>query len=192
MGMRPWKVNTQLSLDGFRVCIAGIGSGGKCLAAQPVMQFSADDYWKYYMKKLESFSDKISKNNKYIYDKGYDKVSAEDNLKLYDIYIEKLTNTIYRKRINNPVETLKGGRDKFISLDVFEQVKCLLNIQQIFGRMTGGCDLTAVGGKAKSAATVNFSSTISNWKKNYNDVRIVDQSPAGLWENKSENLLELL
>lgn len=192
MGMRPWKVNTLLSLDGFRICITGIGSGGKKLLAQPVMQFSVDDYWKYYLKKLESFSDKVSKNSKYIYDKEYDKVSSEDNLKLYDIYIEKLTNTIYRKRINNPVETIKGGRDKFVSLDIIEQAKCLLNIQQIFGRMIGGCDLTAVGGKSNSAATNSFSSNISNWKKNYGDVRIVDQSPAGLWEIRSKNLLELL
>ncbi|MGN1118445.1 MAG: type II CRISPR RNA-guided endonuclease Cas9, partial [Acutalibacteraceae bacterium] len=55
MGMRPWKVNTVLSLDGFRVCIAGTASRGKCLIAQPIMQFSEAEYWKFYLKKLEEF-----------------------------------------------------------------------------------------------------------------------------------------
>lgn len=52
--------------------------------------------------------------------------------------------------------------------------------------------MTLIGGKTHSAATVSFSSTISNWKKNYTDVRIIDQSASGLWEKQSQNLLELL
>ena len=58
--------------------------------------------------------------------------------------------------------------------------------------MTGGCDLISIGGVGKAAATVNFSATISNWNKNYKDVRIIDSSASGLWEKKSKNLLELL
>ena len=58
--------------------------------------------------------------------------------------------------------------------------------------MSAGCDLTLIGGKAHSAATVSFSSIISNWKKNYSDVRIIDQSASGLWEVVSDNILEYL
>lgn len=67
-----------------------------------------------------------------------------------------------------------------------------MNIQTVFGRMTSGCDLSLIGGSSNSGATVNFSSTISNWKKLYSDVRIIDQSPSGIWEKRSENILELL
>ena len=90
MGMRPWKVNTILSLDGFRVCITGNASGGKCLIAQPVMQFSSDEYWKYYLKKVERLVEKTKNNPRYIYDVDYDAVQSEDNLRLYDLYIDKL------------------------------------------------------------------------------------------------------
>jgi len=31
---------------------------------------------------------------------------------------------------------------------------------------------------------------MSNWKKNYSDVRIIDQSASGLWEVVSDNILE--
>lgn len=192
MGMRPWKVNTVLSLDGFKVCIAGIGGGGKCLVAQPVMQFSADKFWKFYLKKLEEFVKKISANENYVYSEHYDKVSAEKNTELYDLYLDKLENSIYSKRVNCPVEIVRKGRDKFILLDIKNQSKALLNIQQIFGRIAGGIDLTAIGGAGKAAATVSFSATVSNWAKNYKDVRIIDSSASGLWKKESCNLLELL
>ena len=192
MGMRPWKVNTMLSLDGFRVCIAGIGSGGKCLVAQPVMQFSESSFWQFYLKKIESFVKKISDNPNYIYDKIFDEVSSENNIKLYDIYLNKLENSIYRKRVNNPIAILKKGKDRFIMLDIKEQSKALLNIQQIFGRIAGGCDLSLIGGASKAAATVSFSATVSNWCKTYSDIRIIDSSASGLWEKESQNLLNLL
>ena len=73
LGMRPWKINTMLSLDGFRVCITGTGGKGKCLVAQSIMQFSSEDCWKGYMKKLEKFIEKFKKNPDFIYDKEYDK-----------------------------------------------------------------------------------------------------------------------
>ena len=192
LGMRPWKINTMLSLDGFRVCITGTGGKGKCLVAQSIMQFSSEDCWKGYMKKLEKFIEKFKKNPDFIYDKEYDKVSVEENQKLYELYIEKLQNTIYSKRINSPVQILMDGQEWFEKLNIEEQCVVLMNIQTVFGRMTSGCDLSLIGGSPNSGATVNFSSTISNWRKNYSDVRIIDQSPSGIWEKRSENILELL
>lgn len=193
MGMRPWKVNTVLSLDGFRVCITGIGSGGKCLLAQPIMQLSESNDWKYYVKKLEKFNEKVKSNKSYVYSEKYDKISALKNIELYDLFIDKFTYSIYRKRINNPVETFVGGRDKFQKLSVEQQAEALLNMLMTFGKdSTSGVDLTLINGKGRSGATVNFSSTIANWSKYYSDVRIIDMSPSGIWEKQSGNLLELI
>lgn len=192
LGMRPWKINTMLSLDGFRVCITGYGGGGKTLLLQSVMQFSSDSYWKFYLKKLERFAEKIKSNKSFKYDQEYDVVCVERNLELYDLYIDKLNHSIYTKRVNSPVDCIVSGRDTFAQLEIKEQCQILLNIHQIFGRMAAGCDLSLIGGKSRSAATVNFSSAVSNWKKNYNDVRIIDSSASGLWEKKSSNLLELV
>ena len=193
MGMRPWKVNTVLSLDGFRVCITGIGSGGKCLSAQGIMQFSSDKKWNYYLKKLENYSEKKKNNKKYIYDEAYDKITSECNIELYDLYIQKYKETVYSMRINKPLDTLLQGRDKFVDLKLDDQVEVLLNIHDTFGRnSTGGIDLSKIGGSKNSAAMVSFSATISNWAKTYKDVRIVDMSPSGIWEKQSQNLLDLL
>lgn len=192
MGMRPWKVNTVLSLDGFCVCITGIASYGKKLSAQPIVQFSEKYFWQYYLKKLESYAEKVSKNPNYYYDENNDKINREKNKELFEIYIEKLKNTIYKKRINNPLEILEAGREKFYELSITDQAICLMNLHQVFSRMTGGCDLTLIGGSKNSAATVSFSSSLSNWKKKYKDVRIIDASVSGLWKKESDNLLELL
>lgn len=59
--MRPWKVNTVLSLDGFRVCISGGKGGGTQLITQTLTQFAASKDWAFYLKKLEEFNKKNSK-----------------------------------------------------------------------------------------------------------------------------------
>lgn len=86
---------------------------------------------------------------------------------------------------------MKDGRDAFVSLSVFEQAKCLLNIQTLFVRGTGVADLTLIGG-LKNSGNILLSATLSNWKKDYSSVRVIDQSAAGIFENKTDNLLELL
>ena len=190
--MRPWKVNTVLSLDGFRVCIAGSSNGGKGLIAQPIVQFSAGNEWKFYLQKLEKLDKHMKENKNYVFDSKYDNISADKNIELYDLYIDKLENSIYKMRVNSPLNILKDGREKFIALDEPSQAKALLNIHQAFGRIAGGIDLEAIGGSKRSAATVSFSSSVSNWAKQFKDVRLIDSSPSGLWEKKSCNLLELL
>ena len=192
LGMRPWKVNTVLSFDGFRVCITGGTNGGKNIITQTLTQFAESKDWAFYLKKLEEFNKKNSKNPNYIYDEKYDKISAEKNLELYDLYIDKLENSIFSKRVNCPTELLKKGRNKFIALGIKEQSQALLNIHQVFGRITTGIDLKAVGGDKTAASTKSLNSKISNWKKRYKDVRIIDSSASGLWEKRSCNLLDLL
>ena len=111
---------------------------------------------------------------------------------LYDLYADKLKKSVYAKRPNNPLKILVDGREKFRVLTVTEQATALLSIHSAFGRVSSGCDFTAVGGAARAAATVNFSASVSNWKKNYKDIRIIDASASGLWEKRSENLLDIL
>ena len=65
-----------------------------------------------------------------------------------------------------------------------------MDILGLFGRIQSA-DLTSIGGVAK-AGVATLSSTLSNWKKNYADVRIIDQSASGLFEKVSDNLLDLL
>ena len=55
----------------------------------------------------------------------------------------------------------------------------------------GSCDLSLIEGKSKAGTNI-CSSKISNWSKNYQDVRIINESASGIFRSTSENILEWL
>ena len=65
-----------------------------------------------------------------------------------------------------------------------------MQIQGVMGRIKQA-DLKCFNESASSGIT-KLSMNLSNWKKNYTDVRIIDQSASGLFETVSDNLLDLL
>ena len=187
---RILKINTMLSLDGFRVCITGKSGGGRKLGVSVMECFKTSVENEAYIKKLESFENKKEKNANIIWSEQYDGISTDKNVALYDCYVKKLQSEPYMYRPTNPIDALGKGKSKFEKLSPPEQVKVLLQIQGIFGRSIKA-DLTLIGA-VKGAGEATLSSSISNWKKNYTDVRIIDQSASGLFETVSENLLDLL
>lgn len=190
LGLRRLKINTMLELDGFRVCIAGKSGGEKRLIVVPYSPFVATREIETYVKHLEKLVENVKKDNHFVFDSKYDKVDKESNLRLYDLYVQKLQGSIFQKRVNSPLDTLLEGRETFVGLTEIEQAKALHNIHQVFSRVSRGVDLTLIRGTSRAATTENFSALISNW--HYADVRIVDASASGLWEQKSVNLKELL
>lgn len=192
IGLRPVKVNTMLELDGVRMTINGKSGGGKCIIFSLLEPLILGYEWEKYIKHIERFVEKKKETFNMVYSLKYDKISPEDNIKLYDLLTSKLQNNVYTKRPANPASILCNGREKFVKAEIFEQSKCLLQILSVFGRGAGGCDLQLLGGGSKAASTGNFSSSLSNWKKNYSDVRMIDSSASGLYEKRSENLLKLL
>lgn len=190
LNRRIIKVNTMLSLDGLRVCITGKSSGGSQIGISIMEQFKTSYQNECYIKKLESFDKKRKSNANIEWNSHFDGVSGEQNVILYDYYIEKLQKAPYSHRPANPAESLAKCRDRFISLVPSAQVGVLLQIQGMFGRLIKA-DLTPIGGVASTGVTA-LSSSLSNWKKYYTDVRIIDQSASGLFETISDNILGLL
>ena len=122
----------------------------------------------------------------------YDDINYDGNMDLYDVLMRKIKDSVLRELPGMPADLIENGKEKFAKLDIREQIACLLQIVLLCktGR-SGSCDLTSIGGP-KKAGTVRMNANLSNWKKYYSDVRIVDSSAAGLYESKSRNLLELL
>jgi CRISPR-associated endonuclease Csn1 len=191
LNKRPLKVQTMLSLDGFPVIVTGKASGGTKLLITAFASFLTDWEWEKYIYNLETFNKKRVAENLSHSKKEEDAITKEKNLQLYDLYTEKISCNPYNKRPNNPIEILKQGREKFENLEKIEdQIEVLLQIQGLFGRVRTG-DLIKIGG-SKLTGNTALSSQLSNWKKNYTDVRIIDQSASGIYETYSENLLDLL
>lgn len=190
-GMRQIKINTLLDFDGMRMCIMGKANGGRIIIVSMITPLLLTYEWQKYIKAIERFVEKKKEYPSMKYSPQFDKVSKEENCKLFDLLTAKLESNLYSKRPANPFPVLVEGRGRFVELDVYEQCKCLLQIVAIFGRISGGCNLEGIGGKPKAGATT-LSSALSNWKKNYSDVRIIDQTASGLYEKRSQNLLDLL
>ena len=194
LGLRKIKINTVLSLDGFQVSIAGKSNGGEYFLAPSLMPLSVTREQEEYVKCLESFRKKMEGNREITIDEQYDKITKQQNVELYDFFVEKLQNFPYATflLLKRATKTLVAGRHMFLSMATQEQVSTLLNVLDLFttGRTTG-CDLRNVGG-VEHAAAVPMAAKFSGYKGKYKAVRIVNVSASGLFQSESKNLLEYL
>lgn len=187
LGRRILKINTVFSLDGFDVCLAGKTSKKVILRSLTTPWYTPVQVR--YIKKIENLSEKLAKNKNYLVDEMYDGVSAEKNTELFDALVAMMRGPVFSKM---PGSKLTINREAFIYLQVKEQLNCLKNmISYLKTNRPGDCDMKNVGGSAHEGA-VYASCNLSNWKKNYADVRIIDRSASGLYESRSDNLLDLL
>ncbi|MGM9644081.1 MAG: type II CRISPR RNA-guided endonuclease Cas9 [Eubacteriales bacterium] len=191
LNKRVLKIFTMLSFDGARYCIRGKAGSSK-IGLMNMMPFMTSPETEHYIKKLETFYEKQKKNGKIVWDERYDEISPEKNLALYRLYVKKLSCWPYNTRPGNEtfIDNLRKHSDDFGKLDVYKQMYILLQIQGVLGKLKQA-DLKDLGESASSGIAA-LSLNISNWKKNYTDVRIIDQSASGLFEKVSENLLDLL
>ncbi|MFQ9147679.1 MAG: type II CRISPR RNA-guided endonuclease Cas9 [Eubacteriales bacterium] len=190
LNKRIIRVNSVIYADGLRMLITSKTNGGKGIGVSVMSPLIFNNDKTNYLKRLESYSNKKDKNDKLRVDSTFDKITKEENEALYDTYCDKLRSTPYNKRPNNPLPLLEKSRAKFEILDVDEQVVCLMEIHGLFSG-DGRANLKAIeGGKAVGVTTLN--AILSNWKKYYTDVRLIDTSASGLFESMTDNLLELL
>lgn len=191
-GLRPIKINTRFSFDGFEACVTGKSTGGQKIGMKSLMPLKISDYYEKYIKKLENFQEKKSRNKSIVINSRYDKINKADNEKLYNILLNKVCDSIYRVAYENQKEVIQNGLDRFLFMDLEEQCNVLINMLSIFNTSRAtGCDLSAIKG-SKQAAVYTLSSKLSNWNKNFESVRIINESPSGIFRTESDNILEWL
>lgn len=157
------------------------------------MQLVLGSKWEEYVKRLSSF---VEKYNEAVRMKitdykitAFNKIDRKLNCELYDILKHKLTTTPYKVLMPTPSELLEKSRSLFEQLTPEEQSIALLHIIELFGcSSSGGCDLTLING-SKNTGILKMAMTLNS--KRFSAIRIIDQSPTGLFEKRSENLLEL-
>lgn len=191
---RKLKINTMLSLDGLQMSLRKNDSGGKQIGVSPITPLVLGPEMESYLKRLDSFRNKRKINASIQPDELFDEITLEKNLLLYDMMVKKINEQPFRNlpTMEKISKLTNSGRDKFQTLPVCEQIELLCILVKYFNRSgSGGVNLTAIGGGSANGSK-RLNACLSNWKKTYRDVRIVDSSPAGLSETLSENLLELL
>ena len=159
------------------------------MALQTPLLLSAEEAK--YIKALDSFLEKRKTNQKIVLDERHDGICGERDLALYQTLTSKLEQTPFVHMPANQATVLKKGAPLFKKLSLEQQAQVLMNITGLFSSASANYDLSAVSGSKQAGAKL-LSFSLTNWKKSYHEVRIVDASPSGLHETVSENLLELL
>ncbi len=88
------------------------------------------------------------------------------------------------------LKKIEGGSESFAALERTEQVAALMEFIRLLktGR-SSGCDLKAFGASGQ-AGILTLNANLSK-SRDITSLCIIDQSPTGLIERRSPNLLEL-
>ena len=145
-----------------------------------------------YIKNLDNISEKRKKNPQYVIDETFSGISREKNVALFADLVNMMNGSVYSKQPGAKLGISADDKKKFEGLTIDMQYECLKNmILYLKTNRSDDCNMSAMGGKSQIGA-VRLSANISNWKKNYSDVRIIDRSSSGLFEHRTGNLLNLI
>ena len=183
------KKNSLLKINGFLIHLRGTtGFSASQLKVQNAVEFSLPHHMEDYVKKLENYEKHIiaergSKKISQIKITEWDGISKEKNLQLYDMFINKMENTIYKFRPANQVANLKENREVFNLLAVEDQCSVLNQILMLFVCKPVTANLSLIKG-SKNAGNMALSKIISNMRSAY----LIHQSVTGLFEQKIDLL----
>lgn len=189
LGDRAVKINTLLEIDGFRGNIIQKSNKGKTLVISSAVSLILDKNHYDYTKMISSFITKY-KEDKRRRAEDIAEISSEKNIELFDVFVNKMTSAPFNIKLGDTGAKVMKGRDKFEKLDLTEQAIALANILSLLktGRSTG-CDLKLIG-ESGQAGVLTLNSTITKIK-GIGSIYIIDQSPTGLYEKRSPDLMKL-
>lgn len=170
------KINTLFSVDGFRMHLSGRTLDRlifKC-AEQLVLPQESYDYF----KRIDKYIERNKQLKTTLPISVLQKITKEDNLLLYDIFTDKLKNSVYNKRLSAQVKAFEEGRKIFISLSIEEQCQFLYNALSLFRCTPESADLKLIGGSANAGVLV-----LSKKSTPESNIKLINQSITGIFEN---------
>ena len=172
------KMYSLIKVNGFYMYLTG-RSGNRLIVCNAVQMVLRQE-WMMYIKEITKaigaeFTDE------YIEKKGT--ISKSKNRQLYDLLCEKHLNCIYKLRPNPVGENLIKGKEKFDKLSILEQIYVLLQILQLSQLINQGANLELIGFSKNTGKTLT-SKIISNC----NEIKLINQSITGLYENEVDLL----
>lgn len=173
------KVNSLISIDGFRMHISS-KNGGNTLVCKPAMQLVLPYELEKYCKKISEYLKKCTDLRVEKPVTEYDKISFDENVEIYNALIEKLESTILNVKFAGVLKTMKDGENQFKKLSLHDQCYVLMQILNIIHANVLTGDLMLIGGSGQGGKT-----TISNkLQAKYTSCKLIHQSVTGLFEQE--------
>lgn len=173
------KINSLIKLNGFFYNITG-KTGNRILISGSVPLILSYQQEKI-IRKIDKFLNK-RKNYKDLKVSSIDGIEDRDLINLYESLSDKLNNSIYSYKVNNQAKNIKDLTDKFKSLDIEDKIYLISQLLLIFQKANNGVDLRLIG-LSKNTGKSRFSKKI-----NYGELKLINQSITGLFENEVDLL----
>lgn len=174
------KYNACIEIDGFRMHISA--KTGKQIIYKPAMQLTVSYDTEKYIRNVVKLNSKPENYNI----TELDKVSADENLKLFDILTYKMTDTVLKVKFGDMGVKIASHRDAFEKLDIRKQCFVLTEILKIIHCNAVLGNLTYIG-EGSSSGRVGLNSVLSE-VKGVKSIYLVHQSVTGLFEKKIDLL----
>lgn len=178
--LKKVKIDTLFNVDGFKMWLSGRTGGQLIFKGASQLILSQKDTET--LKKILKFIQR-KKENKNIKLVSTDKITEENLLDLYDTFLEKLKNSIYKKRLSAQVKTLSEKKENFIKLDMEEQCIVLGEILHLFQCQSVSANLKSIGGPGSAGILV-----MNNNITGCNRISIINQSVTGVFEKEIDLL----
>ena len=174
------KIDTLFDVDGFKMWLSG--RTGNQLIFKCANQLVVSGKDEKILKKIIKYTQR-KKDNKEARLSDRDALYEEDLLHIYDMFADKIRNTVYGKRLSAQLKTLIDKRDNFIKLNCEDKCCVLAEILHMFQCNSGSANLKQIGGPAR-AGILLLNNNITSCK----NIFIINQSTAGIFENKVDLL----
>lgn len=109
----------------------------------------------------------------------HDGLHEEDLIKLYDVFLDKIVNTVYNIRLSAQQKTLTDKKEVFCGLSNEDKCIVLSEILHMFQCQSGAANLKLINGPGNAGILV-LNSVVSKCSQ----ISIIHQSPAGIYEQE--------
>ena len=173
--------NSVISINNYKYYLVGVND--LCSAEELVVSADVEKYLKQIssyvsiLDKMFNGKDLVLETVNEIADRN--NIILTNNIKLYDLLIDKFENTVYKNRVSKITDYLNQNRDNYLELNLYEQCKIILEILENFN-----CSVT----KRIKLKLLNVNKEIGRLSKtiNFNNDKVIlyNYSITGLYCEK--------
>ncbi len=173
------RIDALLELDCFRLYPSG--RTGDMIVYKHGYPFAIDAERERYIRNLTKYIERCAKAELPV--TAYDKISAEENVALYNWFIERLESSVYGKLMPALLTNLKASTETFESMSILAQAKTLMEILKAFKCDAQNPNLKELCGKGV-VGRIQKKTALQGFQSAY----LIHQSPTGLYEYRTDLL----
>lgn len=174
--LREIRYNALLEINGYRMQITS--RSGKQIIMKNAVELCISSEQEILIKRISKFlgRQQVEKGCKVTV---FDGIDEGNTLALYDAFVQKVKNSVYKEKMSAQEKTLAAKRDDFICLSVEDRCKVLSEILHLFQCNPVLSDLTLIGG-AGQAGRISLSFDVTKQK----GLTFIAQSTTGFFEQR--------